>query len=616
MQWFLKALEIRISKLGEVHIEVLTALENIGEAHYALEQYPEAISHIERALIIRHKVQCEKQETIIKYEFLATNYRKLGNEKKALENFEKALAMLQELGDENFSLGKAFNNVGVSLLNLADYEKAIPYLEKGLAIIATKEGEQQERVAICYDNLAEAFSQWGKYEEAVEHREKALSIRRSVHGENHALTATSYDNAAWSYDDLGNHQKALECGMRALEIRRELLGENHLDTALSYNNTSYTLAKLGDYQKGLEQRRVALKIRESILGQQHPMVIRNTFVIAWYQAKLGHYIEAKANLEKNMAICKSINNVEGEQEACLYLAFTYTKLGQFQDALGFAEKALSLTELAPRDRIDFQLQHTLVQHRLKIADCLENSQKTLKASLTHFGSQHATTAKAYNLRGLILVFNGDRQGLEFLEKGLNIRQNLVRLKLIDLAESYYCLGLAHQEFKNYEKAIEYYLQALTIQQKDMGDDHPDVADTLHSMGAVYTLLDQKEQALHHFEKALAIRLKSLGEGFAPTVESYYTLGKHLAKLEQYARGLEYQQKAVMLACTVYKNNHPLLIAYMQQLMIQMENVEDDSLLNRVYMAIRWECVTILGEEHKAIIALDEKRQTKEKCLLM
>ena len=60
------------------------------------------------------------------------------------------------------------------------------------------------------DRIASVFQYYGDYQQALEYYRKALAIRERVLGTDHPSTATTYNNIAGVYSDLGDYQQALE----------------------------------------------------------------------------------------------------------------------------------------------------------------------------------------------------------------------------------------------------------------------------------------------------------------------------------------------------------------------------------------------------------------------
>ena len=102
---------------------------------------------------------------------LFASYRKsgimlqtLGENIKAKECFERALAIATEIGDRSGE-ASCYENLGAVFLSLWQYDKAQEYLQRALVItteIGDREGEAND-----YGNLGNLFMSLGQYHKAI-----------------------------------------------------------------------------------------------------------------------------------------------------------------------------------------------------------------------------------------------------------------------------------------------------------------------------------------------------------------------------------------------------------------------------------------------------------------
>jgi tetratricopeptide (TPR) repeat protein len=85
--------------------------------------------------------------------------------------------------------------------------------------------------ALLFNNIAAVYFHQGDYDKALEWYGKALAICEKVLGKEHPDTATTYNNIALVYDSQGDYGKALEWYGKALAICEGVLGRGHPDTA-------------------------------------------------------------------------------------------------------------------------------------------------------------------------------------------------------------------------------------------------------------------------------------------------------------------------------------------------------------------------------------------------
>jgi tetratricopeptide (TPR) repeat protein len=91
--------------------------------------------------------------------------------------------------------------------------------------------------------MAVLYSDQGDYEKALEYYGKALAIRERVLGAEHPDTAKTYNNMAVVYENQGDYKKALEYCSKALAIRERVLGMDHPSTKGTKNLMTQLLKK-------------------------------------------------------------------------------------------------------------------------------------------------------------------------------------------------------------------------------------------------------------------------------------------------------------------------------------------------------------------------------------
>ena len=74
------------------------------------------------------------------------------------------------------------------------------------------------------------YNDQGDYEKALEYNGKALAIKGRVLGSEHPDTAQTYNNLANVYAEQGDYEKALEYYQRALKVYLDTFGEEHPGT--------------------------------------------------------------------------------------------------------------------------------------------------------------------------------------------------------------------------------------------------------------------------------------------------------------------------------------------------------------------------------------------------
>ena len=185
-----------------------------------------------------------------------------------------------------------------------NFDKALEYYEKCLAIELKTLGGEHPYVATSYFNIGSAWDNKGQYEKALEYYKKSLVIRLKTLGGEHPDVGSSYNNIGNVWINKGEYDKALEYHEKCLKIELKTLGGEHPSVAGSYNNIGLTWKNKGEYDKALEYYKKCLVIRLKTLGGEHPDVATTYFYIGKCNHELMRYLIAIDFLKKGFSTLK------------------------------------------------------------------------------------------------------------------------------------------------------------------------------------------------------------------------------------------------------------------------------------------------------------------------
>jgi tetratricopeptide (TPR) repeat protein len=392
-----------------------------------------------------------------------------------------------------------------------DYDRAIEFFEKAIAIEEEKIGKDHPDTAISYDNLASVYSFKGDYDRAIELYERALKIKEAKLGRDHSDTATTYNNLILVYKDKGDYGRAIEFGKKALKII-DKLGKDSPDAAPTYNNLALVYHDKGDYDRAIEFYKKAIKIAEEGLGKDHPDTATAYANLASVYRTKGDYDRAIEFGEKALRIREERLGKDHPLTAQSYndLGGVYKDKGDYVRAIEFYQKALRIKgeKLGKGDAYTAIIYNNLAGVYKDIRDydkAIEFYEKALKIKGEKLGEDHLGTATTYANIALVYHKKGDyNRAFEFYERARDIVEKKVGHIHHLTATIYNNLAGVYSDTGDDDKAVEYYEHAIAIMEETIGKDHPDIATCYSHLASVYTKKGGYDSAIDNYEKALNI----------------------------------------------------------------------------------------------------------------
>jgi len=410
----------------------------------------------------------------------------------ALEKFQAALALYQEIGDR-LGEGMALNGMGICYESLGQYDKALDCCEEALIIL--REMGNRAGEAMTLNNIGMVYDDLGEYQQALAYYQQALSILREIG--DRATEAGTLNNIAIVHRELAQYEEALDYYQQALALALET-GDRAREGG-TLMNMGVVYYELGQYESALDLLEQALSIKRATgdrAGEGKALIN-----VGLVYDSLAQYQEALDYFQQGLAIDRDIGDVAGEAMALTNIGIVHGELGQYEEALGFFEQALTT------------FRH--IGHRAGVAATLNN----IGLVHDHFGT-YGQALESFQQARVIQRDIGDRAG----EGGT----------LTNIATVYDHLG-------QYQQALDYYEQALAIK-AEIGDRHGE-GSALSGIGNVYRWLGDYDAALPYLQRALAIT-QELGDrggeagALANVGNVYFDLGDYAQALDYYGRALD------------------------------------------------------------------------------
>lgn len=296
--------------LANLHNNYAMMLEATGN-------YIEANNHYVKSLELRNEINEESKFTIITLTNLGLNYHELGNEQKAIVQYDLALQLAEklELLENEASI---MNSIGLSYATIKEYNKAKKYFLNALNLSVKKENKRVQ---------AEVFINLGNLYEDLDSTEKALD---------------------YYYESFEAIQGLSDPGLKA-DISNNLgiihMNIGHFDLSKKYYDQAYKNYDIANDNLGLagvlsNQSELAylnhdLKKAVSLNSEAIDLLDESQYVdFLWsvyerqcgYLAEMGMYKEALSMNQKYDSIYKKIHSLENQKSLIGYdLKLEYEK---------------------------------------------------------------------------------------------------------------------------------------------------------------------------------------------------------------------------------------------------------------------------------------------------
>ncbi len=344
---------------------------------------------------------------------LVTAYGNSNRMGLALECFQSALEIFQELGDQNETFHLLIRMGRVNDLR-SSYQEAIKYYS--IALDQATKNNNKKNQALCYYYIGLNNRYLGNYPEALKNHLNDLRIQEEL--KDKAGIANAYITIAAILNKLKERESAIE----KLFAARSLYEEMH-DTsgiAMVYNDLGSTYFIMGDTLNALRNHLQAANLRK-LIHEYDGLGASNSYIARIYLQK-GNY-----------------------QKALDYLRNAYLAFNNSSNMQGIMTTQIEISEV-------YSGKHAMDSALL----WLDNAEKTAKEIMNYMG-----LVQIYCNRGEIRLYQHNYQSastdfhhaLSISEQQNNLQQ--IYLSNIYLAKTYSAMGKYKEAFDYQTKSMQY-----------------------------------------------------------------------------------------------------------------------------------------------------------------
>ncbi len=467
------------------------------------------------------------------------------------------------------------------------YEKAVEFCEKSLAIFKQEEYYSEYQQTRILNNLGSIYTSLVKYVKAKEFYHNSLEIALKLPEKE--WQADILSNIGTLEARLGNYQTARDYYQKSLRLYQET--DDLLGKADVLANLGQLECSNKQYDKAIDFLESSLRIAKNIHASLTQEII--LYNLALVNHETGGYETAIQLYQNCIASCRKTRNFSLLLLSLKNLGNSYSVLGEYNQAHNYYFEALSWAEYLQKDYdkagiLDYII--TLYENQNEYSNVIEYCQKYLELAKII----DDLYLQFYILGRLIAVYHKLQEfetALDYCQESLKIAEKIEDKQrkssaLINLG--YICLDL-----QRYDSAVEYYQEALNIY-RDIFDNSDyenqeialkDIEIALKNIGYCYCMQSEYNQAIEAYTNLFNLyentqnhqgKLEALGflawtefqlqnyqqvikhsqhilelpqeneNNFYRVYYGYYYQGKALMELQNFVQGLELFEQAYPL----------------------------------------------------------------------
>lgn len=467
------------------------------------------------------------------YSLLGNVYRELGLVNEAAEIFASnvTINIRNSHGQDTSEILYGFVDIGMLYMDAQRFEDAIPFISHSVEMAIRMNGMMHADVGSCLAKLAFCYRKLNKFEDARLRYEQSVSIFRKLFGTMHVEIANSLAGLSSLAFYQRNYEDALLFINQVLYIRKKLVGTFHEDYVSALFNQATIFEKLGQFKKALINVQTVLK---------------------WSMISLS-------------------SNDTGLSDCYIKLAFLHRKLGHFDDALQFNDKAISILiknsdamHLDVMDREAFAAEIYRLRGQLKEAERL--LRKVYNRYLEELGKDDPTTMKyTFDLASLLKKVCKIQEAETLFKQLLVSQKDFYGIDSPLVATTLNCLGVMYTDQCKYSQALEMLNDALKIRRFAFGEDHCDVASTLNNIAALYESQGKFKEAKQRYEQSVQVRCTVFGKSHPAVAQSLNNLASLYCIMGQPQDSEVLLEDALRIYRDAFGESHPEYISALNNL---------------------------------------------------
>lgn len=274
-------------------LDILSTNENLaleseiylfGGVSYGYKgDYASAIDWLTKGLNAAKKIG-DKENIYQNLFSLGSNYKGLNDYEKAIDSYERSLAVAEDMEDTLY-IGRALQAMaGIYRLKRDNYEKALKFYEKSLEYL--EKSNYKLSMGVALSNMGLIFYKQNQIQKAIDFTKRALLIFENA-GKKDKIASTQ-NHLAKYYSKIGNYKEAHRILTKNYEYFSEIGAKPNIADNLHSMGMLYS--NWGKYNKALFAFKGSYNVYDN-LGQKYDLIDLNKEISKVYERQ-NNYIKA------------------------------------------------------------------------------------------------------------------------------------------------------------------------------------------------------------------------------------------------------------------------------------------------------------------------------------
>jgi serine/threonine protein kinase len=308
-----------------------------------LEDFPEGIRHIERALAVLDRLgdQPLRRAQVIGQE--SGIVWRHGDFQRARKLAEEAVAITERIAPNGIDHANALFRVAVVLNDLDEPQESLKLCNQAIDIVTKLYGPDHPKIASYLNTRGGDYRRMGKHAEAKADYERALAIYRASTGDDSIEAAFIFSNLATVQDKEDAHEAAIANYKKVIEIYERKFGPVHSRTLTANERLAAALSHAGHKDEAKALFEHVLAEERARLGENHTFTANTHFYYAKHLDENGEPEKALPHLEAALRALSASQGASSKLLVRIYdgIAMVYEHQKRWAEAAHTYELALA-----------------------------------------------------------------------------------------------------------------------------------------------------------------------------------------------------------------------------------------------------------------------------------